>query len=81
MVSFNVVVLVERVEMVNMDVEQVVDMLIAEGYARADVLTAYDSLIESGVEDEASALTAEEVQILRNQLDSAQAQFTAHEDI
>ena len=48
--------------------EQVVDMLIAEGYARADVLTAYDSLIESGVEDEANALTAEEVQVLRDQL-------------
>ena len=50
-----------------------VETLVAEGYTRADVLAAVDSLIDAGLElnqpDEGdTVLTEDEVQVLRDQL-------------
>lgn len=49
-----------------------VETLVSEGYAQADVLAAYDSLIESGLkfDTDDNAITADELQVLRDQLDS-----------
>lgn len=57
--------------------DDVVEILVAEGYARPDVLAAIDSLITAGLElpqsDDGYRITGDELQVLRNQLDTTDA--------
>ncbi|MDA8438241.1 MAG: hypothetical protein M0Z51_05170 [Propionibacterium sp.] len=54
----------------NITADQAVELLVSEGYARADVLSTIDSLIEAGVEDDQNRLTDADVQVCRDQLDA-----------
>jgi hypothetical protein len=49
-----------------------VQTLVKEGYDRDDILAAYDSLIEAGLEtpNDENSISAEELDILREQLNS-----------
>lgn len=50
-----------------------VDTLVAEGYAEADILAAYGSLIDAGpeVNNDENAITPAELDVLRDQLNSS----------
>ena len=50
-------------------IEQAIETLTSEGYARGDVVAAIDSLIDSGIESWGS-LTADEMSVVREQLES-----------
>ena len=50
--------------------DAVVELLVSEGYATADVLATVDSLIEAGVESDDNSLTEADIQVCRDQLDA-----------